>query len=99
MTNPERGEVALVVNGERHVMRLTLGALAGLEASLGAGSLVELAERFEGGRARSADLLALLEAGLRGGGWDGELASARIEGGALGAMKAGMALLAATFRE
>ena len=102
MANPERGEVALVVDGKPRVMRLTLGGLAELEAALGAGSLVELAERFEGGRASASDLLALLDAGLRGGGWplgDETLASARIEGGAVGAMRAGLALLAATFRE
>ena len=29
MANPWAGEVALVIGGERHVMRLTLGALAG----------------------------------------------------------------------
>lgn len=102
MANPQRSEVALVVDGRPRTMRLTLGALAELEAALEAGSLVALAERFEGGRASAADLIALLGAGLRGGGWavrDEELAQADIAGGAVGAMKAGMALLAATFRE
>ena len=101
MANPQRGEVALVVDGERRVMRLTLGALAELEARLGATSLVELAEKFESGRVATAELIALLAAGLRGAGHEMSeeaLARAEIGGGALGAMKAGLALLAATFR-
>ena len=47
MANPWTGEVALVINGEVRVLKLTLGALAGLEQALQAGSLVELVERFE----------------------------------------------------
>lgn len=101
MANPERGEVALVVDGRACVMRLTLGALAELEGVLSAGSMVALAEKFEGGEISAGELIALLGAGLRGGGIeisDAELAAARIEGGAVTAMRAGMALLEATFR-
>ncbi|WP_144430701.1 GTA-gp10 family protein, partial [Jannaschia donghaensis] len=36
--NPFAGEVALVLDGERHLLKLTLGALAELEADLAAGS-------------------------------------------------------------
>lgn len=36
MVNPWRGEVTLVVDGEARVMRLTLAALAELEARLAA---------------------------------------------------------------
>ncbi|MEC7668338.1 MAG: gene transfer agent family protein, partial [Pseudomonadota bacterium] len=50
MANPWRGEVAIVLDGQRHVMRLTLGALAELEAGLGDETLVELVQRFEAGR-------------------------------------------------
>jgi hypothetical protein len=46
MANPWTGEVALTIDGERHVLKLTLGALAELEDSLGADSLVALVERF-----------------------------------------------------
>ena len=101
MLNPHRGEVALVINGTPCEMRLTLGALAGLEARLGSGSLIELAERFETGKISASDLLALLEAGLAGAGHpvgEGGLADAEIEGGAVGAMRAGLALLSAAFR-
>ena len=31
MANPHRGEVAVVLDGQRHIARLTLGALAELE--------------------------------------------------------------------
>ena len=60
MANPFAGEVALVVDGQRFVCKLTLGALAELEASLGSGSLVELVERFEGAAFSSRDVLALI---------------------------------------
>ena len=44
------GEVALVIDGERHVLKLTLGALAELEAELETGTLVDLVARFERAR-------------------------------------------------
>jgi hypothetical protein len=50
MANPYAGEVALVIDGERHVLKLTLGALAELETVLGVDTLMALAERFEAGR-------------------------------------------------
>lgn len=101
MANPYRGEVRITVNGQERVMRLTLGALAALEARLGVGSLMGLAERFEDGRVAAGDLLALLAAGLAGAGEEldeAELARADIEGGAVAAMRAGMELLARSFR-
>ena len=101
MANPERGEVELVIDGRARAMRLTLGGLAELENRLEVGSLIALAEKFDGGQVSAGELIALLGAGLRGGGADisdADLASAEIEGGALAATRAGMALLAATFR-
>jgi len=100
MTNPHRGEVSLVIDGVPHTMRLTLGALAALEARLEAGSLLDLAERFETGRIGAGELTALLAAGLNGAGHpvtEEELSAAGIEGGAVGALKAGMALLSRAF--
>lgn len=100
MENPRRGEVPIVIDGERRKMRLTLGALAALEHRLGAGSLLELAERFESGQVRTGELIALLAAGLQGAGdliEPDELAEREIEGGALGALRAGVALLATAF--
>ncbi len=100
MANRWRGEVDLEIDGRRHVLRLTLGALAELEERLGADSLVGLVERFEAGRFRAADLIALLQAGLRGGGLEGpmpDLARARIAGGPVGAARAAARLLAAAF--
>ncbi|MET4128176.1 gene transfer agent family protein [Roseovarius sp. MBR-6] len=100
MANPWAGEVALVLDGEARVMRLTLGALAELEAALAAGSLVDLVARFEGGAFSTRDVLAVIVAGLRGGGWRGsaaELLSAEIEGGPLAAARAAAQLLARAF--
>ncbi|MFX0542398.1 gene transfer agent family protein [Roseovarius sp. S4756] len=100
MANPWAGEVALVIDGERRVLKLTLGALAELEAGLSAGSLVDLVERFEAGAFSTHDVLALIIAGLRGGGWQGDardLVSADITGGPLAAARAAAELLARAF--
>lgn len=100
MANPWAGEVALVIDGERHVCKLTLGALAELEAGLQAGTLLDLVERFESGAFSGRDVLALVVAGLRGGGWRGQAAdllSAEIAGGPLGAARAAAELLARAF--
>ena len=100
MANPWRGEVALVVDGEPRVMRLTLGALAELEARLESESLIELIARFETGGFRVRDLIALLVAGLNGGGWavsEAELVARAIDGGPLAAAEAAARLLKLTF--
>jgi hypothetical protein len=100
MANPWTGEVALTIDGERHLLKLTLGALAELEDSLGADSLVALVERFESGAFSTRDVLALIVAGLRGGGWRGragDLVSAEISGGPVEAARAAGRLLARAF--
>lgn len=100
MVNPWAGEVAVTVDGERHAARLTLGSLAELEAALGADSLVALAERFETQRFSSRDVLMLVVAGLRGGGWRGtaaDLLTAEIGGGPLEAARLAAELLARAF--
>ncbi|SIQ04889.1 Phage tail tube protein, GTA-gp10 [Paracoccus thiocyanatus] len=99
--NPLAGEVEIWLDGRRHVARLTLGALAGLEADLGAESMIALVERFEGGRFSSRDVMAVLVAGLRAGGWPGgmdALAAADLRGGPVAAAHAAAALLARAFR-
>lgn len=100
MANPWAGEVAVVIDGERHVLKLTLGALAELETGLAAGSLVDLVERFEAAAFSTRDVLALIVAGLRGGGWQGtsaDLIAAEIEGGPLAAARTAAELLARAF--
>ncbi|PKP71613.1 MAG: hypothetical protein CVT82_00885 [Alphaproteobacteria bacterium HGW-Alphaproteobacteria-4] len=100
MANPWAGEVAVWLNGRRHAAKLTLGALAELEAALAAGSLIELVERFEAGRFSTRDVLALLVAGLRGGGWQGEaddLRTVEIGGGPVEAARVAAELLARAF--
>jgi hypothetical protein len=100
MANPWAGEVALIVGGERLVAKLTLGALAELEARLEAGSLADLVARFEGESLRARDVLLLVCAGLRGGGWRGDvpdLLSAEIEGGPLEAARVAAQLLVLAF--
>ncbi|MEO0937003.1 MAG: gene transfer agent family protein [Pseudomonadota bacterium] len=102
MVNPWRGDVAITINGERRVMRLTLGALAGLEAELGEPSLVALVERFEGASFSTRDVLALLGAGLAGGGTPMSaeaLGAAEVAGGPMVAAKAAAELLARAFAQ
>ncbi|MFN4156072.1 MAG: gene transfer agent family protein [Paracoccaceae bacterium] len=100
MANPWAGEVAVVLDGRRHVAKLTLGALAEMEEALAAGSLIDLVQRFEAGRFSSRDVLALLVAGLRGGGWQGsaaDLRSVEIGGGPMEAARVAAELLARAF--
>lgn len=100
MANPWAGEVAVVLDGQRHAAKLTLGALAELESALGAETLVDLVARFEAGRFSTRDVLALLVAGLRGGGWQGQacdLMTVEIGGGPVEAARAAAELLARAF--
>jgi hypothetical protein len=100
MANPYSGEVELVLDGERRVAKLTLGALAEMETGLSEGTLVDLVERFETGRHSTSDILALVVAGLRGGGWTGDardLLTAEIGGGLLEASRVAAALLVRAF--
>ena len=100
MTNPYRGEVCLRVNGEDLPLRLSLGALAELEARLGEAGLLPLIERFESGAFKADDLIVLLLAGLNCAGWHGtetDLRAARIDGGPLAAAKCAGQLLRVTF--
>ncbi|EBA03684.1 hypothetical protein RB2150_04273 [Rhodobacterales bacterium HTCC2150] len=100
MVNPLTGEVALNIDGESHVLKLTLGSLAELESHLETGGLVELVERFETGAFSTRDVLHLIVAGLRGGGWQGQnsdLMNAEIAGGPIAAAKVAAQLLVRAF--
>ena len=100
MANPYAGEVAIWLDGQRHVAKLTLGALAELETALETGSLMALVERFEAGRFSTRDVLALIVAGSRGGGWQGsaaDLLAVEIGGGPVEAARAAAELLARAF--
>jgi len=100
MANPYAGEVAIWLDGVSHTAKLTLGALAELETALEAGSLIDLVERFETGRFSTRDVLALIVAGLRGGGWQGtadQLRTVEIGCGPVEAARAAATLLARAF--
>lgn len=100
MSNPWAGEVEVEVDGAIHLARLTLGALAELEARLGTGTIVDLVERFERAAFSSGDVLAVIVAGLRGGGLRvtaEELLSADIAGGPVGAARVAAELLTRAF--
>ena len=88
------------LDGVAHRAKLTLGALAELEETLGAESLIALAQRFETGAVSSRDVLAVVVAGLRGGGWQGraeDLRTVEIAGGPLAAARVAAQLLARAF--
>ena len=100
MTNPWTGEVALTIDGEQRVLKLTLGSLAQLEEELQTGTMIDLIERFEGGKISARDVMALIVAGLRGAGWNGtnaDLMAADIVGGPVKATQAAGELLRRAF--
>lgn len=102
MAIKQRGEIDAVIGGETRVLCLTLGALAELEARLQADDLIGLSERFAEGHVSARDLLAILGAGLRGGGndmTDDDLARMSVEGGLKGAAEIAVRLLQVTFGE
>lgn len=102
MVNIHRGEIEAVLDGRKMTLCLTLGALAELEARLGADDLVGLGEKFSQGRVSARHLIAILGAGLRGAGsttTDEELAAYSIDGGLNGAAEIAARLLKATFGE
>lgn len=99
--NPLAGEVGIWLGGGRYRARLTLGTLAELEDELGESSMIALVERFESGRFGSRDVLAVLAAGLRGGGWQGgaaDLVQADLRGGPIAAAQLAAQLLARAFQ-
>lgn len=98
--NRHRGEIEVMICGERRILCLTLGALAELETAFAADNLMELASRFASGRLKASDMIAVLGAGLRGGGnlmSDEDVATMNLEGGVTGMAKVVIDLLNATF--
>lgn len=98
--NRRRGEVEAVIDGERRILCLTLGALAELETVFQADSLAGLAERFSSGRLKASDLTHIIAAGLRGGGnrfSDEDVSGMAVEGGVAGAAAVVRELLTLTF--
>jgi hypothetical protein len=100
MANRHRGEIEAEIGGATRRLRLTLGALAELEAAFGAEDMGDLARRFSGGTLRARDAIRVIAAGLRGGGLpvtDEEVAGFPVPGGAAGYARIVVALLEATF--
>lgn len=100
MVNPYAAEVALRIDGQAHVCKLTLGALIELELSLDAENLMDLVSRFENQLFTASDILHVVTAGLRGGGWPGDrgdLLQADIDGGPMAAARAAAGMLALAF--
>ncbi len=66
--NRRRGEILAELGGQKHILVLTLGALAELEDALSCKNLQDLTERFSSGQLSASDIIKVLGAGLRGGG-------------------------------
>ena len=100
MANPQRGEIAVELDGRNWTLCLTLGGLAELEAHFGAADLTTLARRFSTGLFAAGDIIAIIHAGLVGGGHDltrEEVAQMRSSSGAAGYAGIVANLLAASF--
>ena len=98
--NRHRGEIEAELDGRRHVLCLTLGALAELESAFGADDLAMLGRRLAEGRLSARDIVRILGAGLRGGGStlsDEEVASLPVAGNLEAYARCVADLLAAAF--
>ena len=98
--NARRGEISARFDGKDYRLCLTLGALAELETALGASDLIALGERFSSGRLSAKDMIAVIGAGLRGGGHvisDEEVGALQADGGVAGFAQIAASLLLATF--
>lgn len=98
--NGRRGEVEAVIDGERKILCLTLGALAEIETAFGVDNIADLVGRMAGGRIGAMALISVLAAALRGGGNivdDEDVADMRVEGGVEGAVRLVTQLLATAF--
>lgn len=100
MANRHRGEIDAKFDGREYTLCLTLGALAELEDAFGADDLLDLTDRFQGGRFKARDLTRIVGAGLRGGGHnltDEDVSDMRSEGGLTGLARLVTGLLSITF--
>ncbi len=98
--NRRRGEILAELGGQKHILVLTLGALAELEEALTCNNLQELTERFSSGQLSASDIIKVLGAGLRGGGLiieNEEVAEFAHEGGVAALAQLVGELLVATF--
>ena len=100
MSNPYRGEIEAILDGQAYKLCLTLGALAELEQRLGATDLVAMTERLGANRISARDILLIIGCGLRGGGHsvdDAKVANMKVSDGLAGYVRIAALLLAATF--
>jgi Phage tail tube protein, GTA-gp10 len=100
MVNARRGEITAHLDGKDWRLCLTLGALAQLESAFGVGDLVALGDRFASGRLSANDMIAIIAAGLSGGGNDvsvQQVGAMNAHGGLSGFADIVARLLVATF--
>lgn len=84
MVNIHRGEIVAEIDGKTYTLCLTLGALAELEQALSADDLLSVAERFNNGKIKTTEIMHILKAGLKGGGYEmsfSEIENMKLVGG------------------
>ncbi len=100
MANRHRGEIVARLNGREWTLCLTLGALAELESAFEAQDLNALIKRFSSGVLSAREMLEIIAAGLRGGGYQltkEEVEEMQADNGAVGFATIVSNLLSATF--
>ena len=100
MVNILRGEIEADLDGEAYTLCLTLGALAELETAFESETLLGVIERFQSGQMRAKDIMAVICAGLKGGGHEctlDDVALMKVEGGIEGYIAIVSKLLNAAF--
>lgn len=78
MANAHRGDVDLLIGSQTFTLRLTLQALAEMEAAFEVDDLVSLGSRLSTGKLSANDVIRILGPAIRGGGEkrsDGEVAA------------------------
>ena len=70
MANAHRGDIDLLIGSQHYTLRLTLQALAEMEAAFGVDDLVALGSRLSAGNLSAKDLIRILGPAVRGGGAD-----------------------------
>lgn len=100
MSNPQRGEIEILLGSRTRTLCLTLGALAELESRLDDEDIISFTDRLVEGNIKARDLIYLLGAALRGGGeavTDEEVAGLMLEGGFSEAVELAARLIAIAF--
>lgn len=100
MVNQSRGEISVELDGRQWTLCLTLGSLSELEAHFRVNDISGLASILSSGNISSKDIMAIIAAGLKGGGYTlsiEDVSEMRHKDGPAGYAKITADLLSASF--